>query len=300
VFHSFVTDIHVIRERDKNARLIRIAPQLPTAASAAAHDPFALHLQPDFIPLDTSVTPAAPIHLFPMVLHSSSSSSSSALVSSKPTAPLGFSVLASASDSGTVVRCRQSVIAPQKRIFSSPCIFLKIGNLKFLSCFKKNLKISVLNHSICDALSCFLFSIRPHPVSTDALAEAEAAFYRARRESASSSAEYRMQHSSSSASSSLSALGGKQTAVGFAKHPSRVVASEARIDATSASASAASAAAASKQDGGAEEDGETVDDWTRRRTGEWNVAVRERPSDAALWLRFVAFQVWLLCVRRGR
>ena len=104
---NFDADIYVIRERDKNARLIRIAPQLPTASSAA-HDPFALHLQPEFIPLDTSVTPAAPVHLFPMVLHSSSSSSSSALVSSKPAAPLGFSVLASASDSGALSDGRQS------------------------------------------------------------------------------------------------------------------------------------------------------------------------------------------------
>jgi hypothetical protein len=132
-----VADIYVIRERDKNARLIRVAPLLPSVSSSAfasVHDPFALHLQPDFIPLDTSVSPAAPVHLFPIVPHSSSSSSSSALVSassSRASAALGFSVLASATDS-------------------------------------------------------------------EALAEAESAFFRARRESASSSAEYRMQHSSSS------------------------------------------------------------------------------------------------------
>jgi hypothetical protein len=225
-----LADIYVIRERDKNARLIRIAPLLPSSASssasASAHDPFALHLQPDFIPLDTTVSPSAPVHLFPIVPHSSSSSSSSsALVSassSKASAALGFSVLASATDS-------------------------------------------------------------------EALAEAEAAFFRARRESASSSAEYRMQHSSSSSSSSLNPSGGKPSTGGFVKHPSRVVPSEAsRSDFSSSSASAAASA---NEKAEAEEDGETVDEWTRRRTGEWNVMVRQRPSDAALWLRFVAFQV---------
>jgi hypothetical protein len=87
--------------------------------------------------------------------------------------------------------------------------------------------------------------------------------------------------------------GGKQSTGGFVKHPSRVVSSEtSRSDSSSSSASAAANANANASEKvNAEEDGETVDEWTRRRTGEWNVMVRQRPNDAALWLRFVAFQV---------
>lgn len=36
--------------------------------------------------------------------------------------------------------------------------------------------------------------------------------------------------------------------------------------------------------------GESQDDYTMRRTKEFNIAVRERPHDLQLWLDYAAFQ----------